>query len=85
MSDNPTTPNPGSGTEPAMLRKPSDATVLVVDDEPNIRKLLAGVLQDEGYNVTTAADTAAATSARCPSWISVCATRPIMINCAMCW
>ncbi len=31
--------------------------VLVVDDEPNIRKLLAGVLADEGYAVKTAADT----------------------------
>ncbi len=34
--------------------------ILVVDDEPNIRKLLAGVLQDEGFEVSTAADTAAA-------------------------
>ncbi|MFH1845194.1 MAG: sigma-54 dependent transcriptional regulator [bacterium] len=34
--------------------------ILVVDDERNIRKLLAGVLEDEGYTVTTAGDTDAA-------------------------
>ncbi len=28
--------------------------ILVVDDEPNIRKLLAGVLEDEGFEVSTA-------------------------------
>ena len=36
--------------------------ILVVDDEPNIRKLLAGVLEDEGFAVSTAADGAAAES-----------------------
>jgi two-component system nitrogen regulation response regulator NtrX len=30
--------------------------ILVVDDEPNIRKLLAGILEDEGYVVSLAAD-----------------------------
>ena len=30
--------------------------ILVVDDEPNIRKLLKGVLEDEGYGVSAAAD-----------------------------
>jgi len=34
--------------------------ILVVDDEPNIRKLLAGVLEDEGYTVVSAADSDAA-------------------------
>jgi two-component system nitrogen regulation response regulator NtrX len=36
--------------------------ILVVDDEPNIRKLLAGVLEDEGYVVTGAGDAAQADS-----------------------
>ena len=34
--------------------------ILIVDDEPNIRTLLAGVLEDEGYEVSTAKDTVAA-------------------------
>jgi len=37
--------------------------VLVVDDEPNIRKLLAGVLEDEGYAVTGVRDGAGAEAA----------------------
>ena len=37
--------------------------ILVVDDEPNIRKLLSGVLEDEGYSVTTAAEGAEAQAA----------------------
>ncbi len=31
--------------------------ILIVDDEPNIRTLLAGVLEDEGYEVVSAKDT----------------------------
>ncbi len=30
--------------------------LLIVDDEPNIRKVLGGVLEDEGYRVRTAAE-----------------------------
>ena len=30
--------------------------ILVVDDEPGIRITLAGILEDEGYNVTVAED-----------------------------
>ncbi|MFH1755142.1 MAG: sigma-54 dependent transcriptional regulator [Candidatus Latescibacterota bacterium] len=37
--------------------------ILVVDDEPNIRKLLAGVLEDEGYAVTGAGNAAQADAA----------------------
>ncbi len=40
-----------------------EALILVVDDEPNIRKLLAGVLEDEGYRVVGAADAVAARAA----------------------
>ena len=34
----------------------SQATILVIDDQPGIRRLLTEVLQDEGYNVLTAAN-----------------------------
>lgn len=34
----------------------SDFTILVVDDEENVRRLLAAVLKREGYEVETAAD-----------------------------
>ncbi len=37
--------------------------VLVVDDEADIRELVAGVLEDEGYTVRTAADSSAALDA----------------------
>ncbi len=43
--------------------KPPAWHILVVDDEPNIRKLLAGVLEDEGYLVTGAADAVEADAA----------------------
>lgn len=35
----------------------ADASILVVDDDRDIRHLLARTLEDEGYGVTTAADT----------------------------
>ena len=38
----------------------SERHILVVDDEPNIRKLLRGVLEDEGFAVSAAADGAEA-------------------------
>ena len=37
--------------------------VLVVDDEADIRDLVSGVLEDEGYAVRTAADSSAALDA----------------------
>ena len=37
--------------------------VLVVDDEADIRELVSGVLEDEGYTVRTAADSTAALDA----------------------
>lgn len=36
--------------------KPSGVDVLIVDDEPDIRKMLRLLLQDEGYTVSDAAD-----------------------------
>ncbi len=36
--------------------QPQDKTVLVVDDEPNVRVFLQTVLEDAGFNVVTAAD-----------------------------
>ena len=35
---------------------PEETTVLVVDDEADARAYLSAVLEDEGYNVVTAAD-----------------------------
>ena len=45
------------------------AEILVVDDEADIRELVGGILQDEGYTVRTAgnsSDTLAAVRARAP-------------------
>jgi two-component system nitrogen regulation response regulator NtrX len=39
------------------------ADILVVDDENDIRQLVSGILQDEGYNTRTAADSDSALSA----------------------
>jgi CheY-like chemotaxis protein len=36
--------------------RPEDKTVLVVDDEPNVRIYLQTALEDAGFNVVTAAD-----------------------------
>ena len=41
--------------------------VLVVDDEADIRELVSGVLEDEGYAVRTAADSSAALAKTPPS------------------
>lgn len=42
------------------MAKPKDKTVLVVDDEEDVRDYLATVLEDSGFNVVTAEDGAAA-------------------------
>src|SRR5580765_2526798 len=39
------------------------ADILVVDDENDIRQLVSGILQDEGYSTRTAADSDSALSA----------------------
>ncbi|MEJ2211457.1 MAG: response regulator [Anaerolineae bacterium] len=47
---------PGSaGTLPAAL-EPSTETILVVEDEATVRRLIARVLQEQGYQVLTAED-----------------------------
>ena len=38
------------------MERAADKTVLVVDDEPNVRQYLKTVLQDAGFNVVTAGD-----------------------------
>lgn len=38
------------------MDRPQDKTVLVVDDEPNVREYLAQILLDAGFNVLTAGD-----------------------------
>ena len=38
------------------MERSEDKTILVVDDEPNVRAYLATVLQDAGFNVVTAGD-----------------------------
>ena len=42
------------------MARAQDKTVLVVDDEPNVRDYLAQILRDAGFNVVTASDGAAA-------------------------
>ncbi len=39
-----------------IMVRPQDKTVLVVDDEPNVRDYLAQILLDAGFNVVTAGD-----------------------------
>ena len=40
------------------------AHILVVDDEPDIRTLIKDILEDEGYDITTASDAKSARNAR---------------------
>jgi CheY-like chemotaxis protein len=42
------------------MERAEDKTILVVDDEPNIRQYLKMVLEDAGFNVVTAGDGAEA-------------------------
>jgi two-component system alkaline phosphatase synthesis response regulator PhoP len=38
------------------MARPEEKTILVVDDEPNVRLFLQTALEDAGFNVVTAAD-----------------------------
>ena len=37
------------------MERAEDKTILVVDDEPNVREYLRAVLENAGFNVVTAA------------------------------
>jgi CheY-like chemotaxis protein len=39
-----------------IMVRPEDKTVLVVDDEPNVRQYLRAILEDAGFSVAAAAD-----------------------------
>ena len=51
-----TTTDPRTESEATPLRRPEEATVLVVDDEPDVVIFLSSVLEDAGINVLTAHD-----------------------------
>ncbi len=38
------------------MKRAKDATVLIVDDEPDVRRYLQTILEDAGFNVLTAGD-----------------------------
>jgi CheY-like chemotaxis protein len=38
------------------MARPEDKTILVVDDEPDVRQYLAAILEDAGFTVRTAGD-----------------------------
>ena len=44
------------GSEPAAPPAAPAVTIVVADDDPDIRRLVAEILRDEGYRVLTAAD-----------------------------
>lgn len=45
---------PGVAAAPSVPAKPGGRTILVVDDEPDIRKMLSRLLKDRGYQVVEA-------------------------------
>jgi CheY-like chemotaxis protein len=72
-----------SSVSPAEVSKPTSRTVLIVDDEPDILRLLQSVLADDGYEVIAAknADTAIqefGRLARCPDLLLVDVVMPGM-------
>lgn len=56
------------------MHRPEDKTILVVDDEPNVRQYLTTILRDAGFNVVAAGDGAEALEAikrKAPDFISL--------------
>ena len=49
-------PAPAVSPSPEVSLRPGQKTILVVEDEPDVRQLLAEVLHDQGYRVLEAAD-----------------------------
>jgi len=56
MSDSRSSENPAVRGGETKLRRPEEATVLVVDDEPDVVTYLSSVLEDAGIRVLTAHD-----------------------------
>jgi len=56
MSDSRSKEIPAARGDETGLRRPEEATVLVVDDEPDVVTYLSSVLEDAGINVFTAHD-----------------------------
>ena len=47
---------PEASAEATSSQSPTDATILVVDDDPEIRDVVRWLLEDEGWRVETASD-----------------------------
>jgi CheY-like chemotaxis protein len=56
MSDSRSNETPGARSDESNPRRPDEATVLVVDDEPDVVTYLSSVLEDAGLRVLTAHD-----------------------------
>lgn len=69
------------GCDPAAPAAVPTLTVVVADDDPNIRRLVAEILREEGYRVLTAADghqTLALIRARAPALVLLDLQMPLL-------
>ena len=53
------------------------ARILIAEDEPDIRELVAGVLSDEGYTCRTAGDSTFGTTTAAGKFMLVVPRRPL--------